>query len=241
MQHKNRSELYRDFIHFVQRDTQRERTVFKQRMAQVFLWCFLMPAVGSVIFAILVKAGIVPVRYQRHSDWVFLIFPIIYAAFFLWTARASADNGGQALPKDLSGFTGSLTQALKQSDWRDRVCTEMGRQVHARPDDWPWIVSNFRMDLGALKDRTKFLTAFAGAVFFMIFKGIDLLGPEPAHHYEASPTMLVSWVEGASNQVLQLASLIFFLVLLYLSGMETFHSLERYLNCAELMRISTED
>ncbi|MCC7442306.1 MAG: hypothetical protein IT285_11770, partial [Bdellovibrionales bacterium] len=188
MQHKTRTELYRDFIQFVQRDTQRERTAFKQRMIQVLVWCFVLPAVASALVAIFQKAGVFPMRYQRYGDWMILLFPVTYAGYFL-VFKGFSDKPA-LLAKGAGGFAGNLGQALRQSEWRDRIAAELGRVVPARLEDWPWIAANFRMDLSALKDRTKFLTALAGAVFFLIFQGIDLLGPEPARMVDQSPAVI---------------------------------------------------
>ena len=44
----------------------------------------------------------------------------------------------------------------------------------------------------------------------------------------------MGWIESSSNDFSQLVGLRLFLLLLYLSGNQTYHSLMRYLHCAEL-------
>jgi len=91
-------------------------------------------------------------------------------------------------------------------------------------------VASFRTDLANMLQRTKYLTALAGAVFFLILQGIDSLG-EP-ESIVRNPMIL--WTE-ASNGISQLMALALFLVLLYLSGSQTYQSLTRYLQSAELV------
>lgn len=237
MQHRTRTELYRDFIQFVQRDTQRERTVFKRRMVNVLIWCLALPAFFSMVYTVGVKAGLIATRYQKYSDWIMLAFPVVYSLYFL-RSHMAAEAGAEWRK---AGIAGNLGQTLRQAEWRDRTCTELQRVVPAREGDWPWISQSFRMDIEEFQNRTKFITALAGAVFFLIFQGLDLLSSDGGHRTEYTPSMVISWVEVASSQMIELAALVLFLVLLYLSGMETVHSLERYLNCSELLRLKAEE
>ena len=82
------------------------------------------------------------------------------------------------------------------------------------------------------------MTALAGAVFYLILQGVDLLGDEPPQvAWMKSP---MGWIEVSQNDFSQFIGLGLFLVLFYLSGSQTFHSLSRYLNCAELVKTTLD-
>ena len=111
----------------------------------------------------------------------------------------------------------------------------MGRAIQAKKGDWAWLIANFKVDLEAMQQRTRYLTALAGAVFFLLMQGIDSIGgSEHEGPVSWSKNPLMGWIESSSNDVGQLVALALFLVLLYLSGIQTYHSLRRYLHCAEL-------
>ena len=100
--------------------------------------------------------------------------------------------------------------------------------------EWRWMTSSFRIDLRRLQNRTRYLTALAGAVFFLIMQGIDSLGgSEPRQLWLNNPVL--DWVQNSASAFSQITGLALFLMLLYLSGNQTYHSLERYLDCAELV------
>jgi hypothetical protein len=90
------------------------------------------------------------------------------------------------------------------------------------------------MDLQAMEYRTKYLTALAGAVFFLIMQGIDSLTDGEGKVTWVKSSVL-GWVETSSSDLSQFVGLALFLVLLYLSGSQTYQSLKRYLNCIELL------
>ena len=44
--------------------------------------------------------------------------------------------------------------------------------VDARAEDWEWVIASFKVDLALMRYRNKYMTALAGAVFFLIMQGI---------------------------------------------------------------------
>jgi hypothetical protein len=111
----------------------------------------------------------------------------------------------------------------------------MDKTLAASADEWDWIIANFKMDLRSMEYRTKYLTALAGAVFFLLMQGIDsIVDGEGKSTWVRTATL--GWIETSSSDLSQFVGLALFLVLLYLSGSQTYHSLRRYLDCAELVR-----
>ena len=252
MSTKPREELYRDFIEFVEKDSQRERNLVNRRMVNVFFWCFLLPAFFSASILFLIKMRVIPTYVRSYVDWGVLIFPVIYSLYVL---------GNELLPKfpemRKSGMVRTLAHAQKAGEWREKTSLEMGKFVAASEDEWRWIMLSFKMDLDALEYRNRYLTALAGAVFFLLMQGIDSLADGGA---TAAAVAAASEVGGAANSLLssphvhrlamraessysdftQFIGLALFLTLLYLSGNQTYHSLLRYLNCAQLNLVSPD-
>jgi hypothetical protein len=227
-----RPQLYRELIEFVRLDVQGERSASRRRMFGVFLWCFLLPAVCSAAALLMVKYHVLPLRARASLDWVVLVFPVAYSLYILGSEvlaplPAVARRGGTA---------NVLGQSLKDTEWRARVCEAMSKTVRATPEEWRWMVESFRLDLEAIQYRTRYLTGLAGAVFFLLMQGIDTLGGDtPVDNPETwRKNPLMGWLETSSNDLSQLVGLSLFLLLLYLSGSQTYYSLKRYLGCAEL-------
>jgi hypothetical protein len=223
-------EAYRAFLEFVSNDLQRERSRTNRRMFSAFIWCFVMPVAISVAGLLLIKVGVFPRKARTNLDWLILVFPVLYSLYIL----GSEVLIGIPAAFKKGGVASSLKQAVQESEWRDRVCESMLSSFNLSEGEWAWIMSSFRMDLENLRHRTKYLTALAGAVFFLVMQGIDSLGDNAESIWLKNPMM--GWVE-ATNDVSQLLALALFLVLLYLSGSQTYHSLSRYLSSAELVAL----
>ena len=202
-------------------------------MWNVFLWCFFLPTIVTFAVLILIKIRILPLSVRVHLDWLMLISPTGYSLYILGSEVLAQ------LPYALKkgGSAASLLKSLEDGAWRERVCDSMNKSVAAsNAKDWEWIATSFQMDLQAMHDRTKYLTALAGAVFFLLMQGIDSLADteEAVRWVKVAP---FGWVEtSASNNLFQFVGLALFLTLLYLSGIQTYQSLRRYLNCAVLIR-----
>lgn len=222
--------VYLKFLDYVRSESQRERTIEAKRMMHVFFWCFLLPALLSIICMVLVKMGIFPRSVRASIAWIPLVFPVFYSIFFL-SSQVLRDVPAAFRRGKLASHLG---EAAKEGAWRERVCTELSSQVSASTDDWAWVMTNFHSDLEALLHRTRYLTALAGAVFFLIMQGIDLIAdPVPTETFVKDPTF--GWMEVSSSDPLQFVGLALFLLLLYLSGSQSYHSLKRYLSCVQLL------
>lgn len=226
MQPKPKLELYRDFIHFIQKDTQRRRSAVNRRMFSVLLWCFILPVVISLTIMILIRVGVLPPRWRSLIEWLILLFPFSYALYFL------GSEGWRDLRGifRLGGTASALRKPLEDAEWRERTCEEMQKNVSASPEVWRWIGSNFQMDLAAMRYRNRYMTAFAAAIFFLILQGIDAFDPHPVI-FEQGMTLLAQALDGIG----QIFGLTLFLVLFYLSGSQVTHTLEGYANCVELI------
>jgi hypothetical protein len=132
-----------------------------------------------------------------------------------------------------------LGQSIKEAEWRERVCESMRRSIDATRREWIWLVSNFKADLDYIRYRNKYMTALAGAVFFLILQGIDSISDGDTKVTWVKSA--VGWVETSSNDLNSAISLLLVLMLLYLSGNQTHHSLLRYLKCAELVVTDLDD
>jgi hypothetical protein len=232
MQGKTRQELYRAFIEFITNDIQLERHQVNRRMLSVFFWCFLLPALLSITLLILIKVRILPSRVRNYLDWIVLVLPVIYSLHFL-----SSEVLAQ-IPARFrrGGGAGALQQSLKEGAWREQTCESMEKALTASTEDWDWIIASFEMDLQAMDYRAKYLTALAGAVFFLLMQGIDSLSDTEGKVTWVKSTALGGWVQTSTNDVSQFVGLGLFLILLYLSGSQTYQSFRRYLNCAVLIR-----
>ncbi len=229
MQTRSRQELYQSFIEFVASDIQRERHLVNRRMISVFVWCFLMPAIISLTLLILVKLKVFSPKARSHIDWIVLVLPVVYSLYILGSevlaqVPAAFKKGGMAT---------TLGQSVREGEWRDRVVESMGKSVVATPKEWVWIIMSFKIDLESMQYRTRYLTALAGAVFFLLMQGIDSLDGEGKVTFVK--TSMMGWVETTAGDLTQFVGLALFLILLYLSGSQTNNSLKRYLHCAELL------
>jgi hypothetical protein len=237
---RSRQDLYKDFLEFIRNDIQSERHQVNRRMFSTLVWCFLLPALVSVTILLLINLHVLPRSARAALDWLVLIFPIFYSLYVLGSEVLSQ------VPATFrkGGISNTLGQSLNEAIWRERVCAGMAQGIHARVDEWKWLVANFKVDLQIMQYRTRYLTALAGAVFFLLMQGIDSLSGgsdpmDPALLINKNP--LMGWLERSSNDVSQFVGLALFLVLLYLSGNQTYHSLMRYLNCAELNLLTSEE
>ena len=190
----------------------------------------------SATILLLVKLGIFPRSVRSYLDWLILILPIFYSLYVL---------GFEVLAQVPSAFrkgkvATSLTQIVKENEWRQRVAELMSRSVSASEEQWEWMIASFRVDLIAMKNRTRYLTALAGAVFFLLMQGIDNL-TDTEDKMGWTKTAILGWVETSPGYASQFVGLALFLVLLHLSGSQTHQSLYRYLNCAELIRKGKQD
>lgn len=231
MQRRSKQEIYRSFLEFIRADSRRERNLVSRRMRSVFFWCFILPALLSVLTLILIRLNVIPFRIRSYLDWVILIFPVSYSIYFI----SSEVIREVPVAFRSGGLATSLGQSLKEGEWRDLVCEGMRKSISASAQEWQWIVSSFHIDLLNLRYRSKYLTALAGAVFFLLMQGIDSITGQDDGRTTWVKDSALGWLEIASNDTSQFVGLALFLVLLYLSGIQTYHSLQRYLDCAELV------
>jgi hypothetical protein len=222
-------EAYKSFVDFVGNDLQGERRLANRRMLSVFLWCFIAPATLTVVSLLLVKMGVFPRRLRNNLDWLILLFPVLYSLYILGSEVI------MGLPSIFrrGGLANSLKEAQVQGEWRQRVCAQM-TALHRDRQDWALIVESFTIDLDNMRYRAKYLTVLAGAVFFLIFQGIDSIGDAPDMNWLRNPA--IGWIE-TSNEISEFAALALFLTLLYLSGSQASQSLQRYLGCARLVAL----
>lgn len=231
MQSRTREELYQSFIEFVGNDVQRERRHANRRMIYVFIWCFFLPALVSATILLLIRFHIFPRGARPYADWLILLFPVLYSLYIL-SFEVLAE-----LPHLFrrGGIATTLSHATKEGVWRRKVCDGILNGIPANAEEWKWVVTSFRLDLNNLKQRTSHLTALAGAVFFLIMHGIDSIGDSDTVRQVPTPNVVMGWVEAANNDLSQMVALALFLVLFYLSGSQTYYSLNRYMSCAELV------
>ena len=232
MHHKTRLEQYQIFLDFIAEDIRKESYLTSRRLLGVFFWCFLVPACLSIAILILVRVQVLPPRMRASLDWLLLVFPVLYSLYILGSEVLAQlpfllKKGGAAV---------ALKQAFKESRWRDRVSQGLRSSLgELKKDECEWMILQFSIDLEAMRYRTKYLTALAGAVFFMIMQGIDSLADAPEES--------VGWIKilgpgkmqwFTSNNQMQFVGLGLFLVLLYLSGNQSTRTYQKYLDCARL-------
>lgn len=232
MQGKTRQEKYKALIEFIGADVQREQRLVNRRMFGVFLWCFLIPALFSIAVLFLVKFHFLPRTAKFHLDWLLLLFPVFYSLYFL---------GSEVLLELPSAFrkggvSKTLQQAVRECEWRERIGEEMKRAVELDH----WMAASLKTDLEKMKYRVRYLTALGGAVFFLIMQGIDSISDSSVGEKVEWTRSPFGLIETSSNDLSQFVGLALFLMLLYLSGMQTYQSLRRYSDCVELKLIELD-
>ena len=231
MQAEPNRPAYLRFLDFVQEHNQTERSRVNRRMLSVILWCFLLPALFLAIVFILIHLGWFPKRFKHDVDWLILVFPIAYALYYL----------GREVVVELPNVIrrGGMATALKHTTeafhWREKTCQAMTTgPLRLSSADWELVASHFRIDLKAMQYRARYLTGFAGAIFFLILQGIDTIGEDTS--WLATNALDFSRViERVLDHISEMVGLGLFLLLLYLSGSQMHHLLERYLHCVELI------
>lgn len=230
MQNTTRQEFYAKFLEFISIENRRERNVANRQMLSVFVWCFLLPVFVMVICLFLIKFNALSPGFKKYIDWVVLLFPISYSFYILSSGML------REVPKVFRsrGISKILGHAAKEGEWRERIVEAMKKNLPASLAEWAWIRSSFMMDLRNLRHRNGYFTALAGAVFFLIMEGIDSLSSDDGK-FSMERHPVLGWIELNSNDFTQYVGLALFLVLLYLSGNQSYQALLRYLNCADLV------
>ena len=223
-------ELYQSYLEFVENDLKKERNRLNRRMFSVFFWCLILPAFLSASIPFLIKVGVLPLFLRNKLDGLMLLFPVIYSLYVL---------GNEVIPHFPEVFRRGilikpLARASKDGLWREEVSLAMEQSLSASEEDWRWIIKSFKMDLHDLEYRNRYLTALAGAVFFLLMQGIDTLMDLDTPAAQIANQATSNGLSDGSNFT-QFVGLFLFLGLLYLSGGQTYHTLIRYLNCAELI------
>jgi hypothetical protein len=231
MHKKSRQELYREFLQFVEKDARSLRRSSNRRMVSVFLWCFIFPALISLVTIVGIRVGWLPSFLRAYLEWVILLFPVLYSLYILGTevlrdVPAAFRRGGVA---------GTLRQFEQESHWRDKTCADLKAAIQASSQDWGWVVFCFARDLDALKYRNRYLSVLSAAVFFIILEGLDMIGGDAEGVAAFSPQDMLRLFGQFSGQVSQLIALSLFLLLLYMAGMQLRHLLLRYQMCAQLL------
>ena len=209
-------ELYRQFLEVVGSESRRERIAVNRRMLGVVLWCLVAPLFVALVGVLLIKFQVVPRRSRGWFDLATLLVPAVYAGRFLvhelLREAPKAMRGG--------GIANLLGQFASQHEWRDATSELLRSKVGASGQEWAWISTQFSNDLEQLRSRNRYLTALAGAVFFLINQGLDAILED---------------VPSAGSEPMQWTALGMVLVLLYFSGSQVHDGLKRYLRCAETL------
>lgn len=216
---------YAGFLNFIRQHHQGERWDVNRRMFSVFLWCFFAPAAVSLLVIVLVNMGVLPRSMRGYLDWIMLVFPVLYSLYFL----SSQVISGIPMAFRQGGFAMTVTQARVDSEWRSKVIESLERDLHYTKTQWRWIVDNLEEDLERIQMKSRHITALAGAVFFLLMQGIDSITSDVIETVETQ----IPPATGASSEWV---GLLLFLVLLYLSGQQSYYNLRRYLACAKWMR-----
>lgn len=224
------SEAYEQFLKLVQTRNLAERQTVNKRMLGVFVWCFFMPAVMIVVTLILIRYDILPRSARNYLDWLILVFPVMYSIFIL---IGQVIRGIPSLFK-MGGVAQTLFEAAENEKWRAGFLKEAKSRIGDSPEVWRHLSTSFECDLERMLARIRYLTGLAGAVLFLIMEGIDSITEVPRPPVSSSQ-FVFEWFVQSQTSATQLIGLSLFLLLLYLSGSQTYHSLKRYLDCARLL------
>jgi len=226
---------YKRFLGLVRKEMQIERSQVNRKMFWVVLWCFIIPALIGSFFLVGIKLHLLPRSIRSSLDLIFLFFPVTYSMYFLMSQI------GRDLKSHFrrEGLGIQLVQNERDGQWRGDMCSKLSMQLSFSKAQWSWVCNNFAMDLDNLRNRTKYITALAGAVFYLIMQGIDSISPS-SEYWSHSDSYFQNPVQRLllgpiAAEVSQYLGLTLFLILLYLSGMQAHASLQRYLACAKLL------
>jgi hypothetical protein len=123
---------------------------------------------------------------------------------------------------------------VSQGEWREKCVEHLKKNLHLNLFEWEQIRLSFEKDLDAMLFRTRYLTALAGAIFFLITQGIDFI-TDGGNRVTWVKDPVMGWVELTTNDFNQYVALALFLMLLYLSGVQTHQSLKRFKDCVDLL------
>jgi hypothetical protein len=224
MSDDRRRGLYRAYLEFVQDVAQKDRQDVTRKMRSVFLWCFCVPVLVDAVVILFVNYGFLPRSFRGNTDWILLVFPVAYSLYFLGSQVVAG------IPRAFrrGGLAMTLGQAAQEADWRFEITEAMDRKFAWSSSEWSWVILNLEEDIERLQMRVRYLTALAGAVFYLIMQGIDSLTSEPKGALiqpELTGSISSEWV-----------GLALFLLLLYLSGQQNVQTFRRFLACARLLR-----
>jgi hypothetical protein len=205
-------------------------------MLSIVIWCFILPAVLTILAFVLTQQHVLPGRFRSYLDWIPLIFPIGYSIYVLFT-EVLLD-----LPSWFrrGGYSSVLNQVHSDSQWRQATCERMKRQFPLRVEQWAWIQENFDTDLLSVRHRSRYFTFLGGAVFYIALQGLDFLtedvGAVSLETAVGWASLVRVWMESVSRVV----SLGVFVFLLYLSGSQLTFNLRRYSDCLRLLQMRDE-
>jgi hypothetical protein len=212
---------YLAFLEFVHEDMKREREVSNRRMGMVLLWCFIVPAVVSLIALMLVRFGLVDRSAILVYEWSMVAFPMGYLLYTLFKDFVM-DLGGQAR-------RGALWQTLNrfahEAGWQISIAKRLRSTVSTDSGNWKWIASQYGMDLKRMRTRSNHLTILASSVFFIIMNGLDWIATE--RDFWSPGFFQPDWM--------QVVGLSVFLILLTLSSSQVAFALDRYRCVARML------
>ena len=231
MEHSGKDEIYPQFIRWLQSDLQKERSLVNRRMFSIVLWCFILPAILTLVAFLLSRFQLLPGRFRNYVDWIPLVFPVGYSIYVLFT-EVLLD-----LPSwfKRGGYSSVLNQVYSDSEWRRSTCERMTKSLPFTGEQWAWIQENFETDILSVRHRSRYFTFLGGAVFYIALQGLDFLaddaGPVSLETAVGWANLVQIWVESISRVV----SLGVFVFLLYLSGSQLTFNLRRYSDCLRLL------
>ncbi len=224
---QERIALYEKFLGFISDDVQKQRRQLHRRMFILLGWCFVAPALFTLALLLLVKFHILPAPYRAFTEWGMIGFPVLYTLYVL------GDEVLREMPSLFrkGGLSNTLLTNLRESQWREHTIDQMKRSLYNSPADWRWMMKNYQIDMARFRARHHFLTILSSAVFGLINYGIGRLSEPEEVNFIQHPTMgLIQFSTDWSQTIV----VVLFLVLFYLSGMQTYQSLHRYYECLEV-------
>jgi len=224
-------EIYSSFIAFIKDDMHLERKKMNRRIFNIVFWCILLPLLISIGVIALMVRGFISVTLLPYYEWVILVFPLIYAAYFFGSEVLIQ------LPRTIrkGGMQTALEQMNEDTQWRNRHCQRLKSLLKLDSSMWKMIHTHFGMDLQNMRSRSNYMMVLVGTMFFMVVQVIDLIAAQEQGKVMLDRITVLEIVFRFYNNFSLLLVLGLFLLLFYMVSMQTHHSLQKYRDCVEIL------
>jgi hypothetical protein len=225
---------YELFSNWIKEDMRKDRFHVNRKVFSVVFWCLILPSLLLITLVILR-------RYQwigtwRYVDLLIYIPALGYTIYSMWPTFRD-------IPKVFKkgGMNSMLEESSKEVEWRESTVTRLNSDLNFTGKEWKMIGFHLRFELQRLKQQNWYMSILAAVVLFFMFQFLDFGSATVTEIQPDHFTIMKGWLEQFIQWGLQVITLVLFIALFYLSGLQFQRHLDRYLVCVERILIEDED